>query len=560
MLLDTRTADAGTASTPSAPTPPVRVRAAAEGLRAARGTDRPADDASAVGGPGGRSWLEPGAPQAAGAVGAGRAAQREPDVDATDLPGRLGGMLEAVRGLAGEFPFWSLGDDAVAVSFGHAQALREAAQALSVMLAREADERGLAASARLSGPDWLRASAGARGDGNADGDDGPGSDSPPGAGPVGSRVALESGDAATMALLGSALREPRWARLAERVAACDVSAVQAGVIVRFQRDLAPVADREHLDDVVASLVEHAPALTLRELGRLVGHARASLRLPAESEARERGMRAGRSLRRVGSCAGYVDFLLRLDPEGAAILEAAIDPLARPRPDLDWSGLHGFTAGAPAATVADSAMRGASGAVGGGSGAPADGASGAATAAGARGAVPDALDPRTPATRRADALLELVGRAVGAPEGVARTPRTTLVVTMSLEALLEQVRGAGLVDDDAVLSPGAVRRLACEAGIVPMVLGGPSEVLDVGRAQRFFTPAQRRALSRRDGGCTYPGSTIPPQWCEAHHVVHWLYGGLTDLDNGALLCGRHHTVVHERGMTASVNASGVTWHR
>jgi hypothetical protein len=235
------------------------------------------------------------------------------------------------------------------------------------------------------------------------------------------------------------------------------------------------------------------------------------------------MRAGRSLRRVGSCAGHVDFLLRLDPEGAAILEAAIDPLARPRPDLDWSGLQ-------VARAAD------------------------------HGAPSGESDPRSPATRRADALLELVGRAVGAPEGVARTPRTTLVVTMSLEALLEQVRGAGLVDDDAVLSPGAVRRLACEAGIVPMVLGGPSEVLDVGRAQRFFTSAQRRALARRDGGCTYPGCTIPPQWCEAHHVVHWLHGGLTALDNGALLCGRHHTVVHERGMTATVTAFGVTWPR
>ena len=131
--------------------------------------------------------------------------------------------------------------------------------------------------------------------------------------------------------------------------------------------------------------------------------------------------------------------------------------------------------------------------------------------------------------------------------------------MSVEALLEQVRGAGVADDDAVLSPGAVRRLACEAGIVPMVLGGPSEVLDVGRAQRFFTPAQRRALARRDGGCSYPGCTIPPQWCEAHHVEHWLHGGLTDLGNGALLCGRHHTVVHERGMTATVTASRVTWH-
>ncbi|WP_076260250.1 HNH endonuclease signature motif containing protein [Intrasporangium flavum] len=537
MLLDTRPADAGTVSTPSAPTRSVRARAAVEGARARRGSGR-ALGAGAIG--------EAGQEQDGTGVPA-TGATEETDLseatdttgskgstgatDATDLSERLAVMLEAVRGLANDFPFWSLGDEAVALSFGHAQALREAAQALSVMLAREADERGLAGAARLSGPDWLRVAVGA---GNGDrSEPGPGE----GAAAAGSVVALEGGDAATMALLGSALREPRWELLAARVAACEVSAVQAGVIVRFQRDLAPIADREHLDDVVASLVEHAPALTVRELRRLVGHARASLRPPAEAEIRERGLRAGRSLRRVGSCAGFVDFLLRLDPEGAAILEAAIDPLARPRPDLDWSGLQ-------AATTSDTT--------------PGPGAS--ASGAGDGGAASGALDPRTPATRRADALLELVGRAVGAPEGVARTPRTTLVVTMSLEALLEQVQGAGIAEDDAVLSPGAVRRLACEAGIVPMVLGGPSEVLDVGRAQRFFTPAQRRALARRDGGCSYPGCTIPPQWCEAHHVVHWLHGGLTDLANGALLCGRHHTVVHERGLTATVNALGVTWHR
>ena len=131
--------------------------------------------------------------------------------------------------------------------------------------------------------------------------------------------------------------------------------------------------------------------------------------------------------------------------------------------------------------------------------------------------------------------------------------------MSYQALLGEVRGAGLADNDAVLSPGTVRRLACEATIIPAVLGGPSQILDLGRNQRFFTPAQRRALARRDHGCSYPGCTIPAQWCEAHHVTHWLLGGATDLANGALLCGRHHTVVHQRNLTASITPTQVTWH-
>ncbi|MCU1537932.1 MAG: nuclease, partial [Humibacillus sp.] len=60
-------------------------------------------------------------------------------------------------------------------------------------------------------------------------------------------------------------------------------------------------------------------------------------------------------------------------------------------------------------------------------------------------------------------------------------------------------------------------------------------------------------------CSYPGCTVPPQWCDAHHVVHWSRGGATDLRNGALLCGRHHTIVHQLGLNATVDPDRVTWH-
>lgn len=133
-----------------------------------------------------------------------------------------------------------------------------------------------------------------------------------------------------------------------------------------------------------------------------------------------------------------------------------------------------------------------------------------------------------------------------------------MVTMSLEALLDRLRGAGLADNDEVLSAATVRRVACEAEVIPMVLGGPSQSLDIGREDRYFTPAQRLALAQRDRGCSYPGCSVPPQWCEAHHVVHWLHGGTTDLSNGALLCGRHHTIVHQLGVTAIVTPSDVIW--
>ena len=93
----------------------------------------------------------------------------------------------------------------------------------------------------------------------------------------------------------------------------------------------------------------------------------------------------------------------------------------------------------------------------------------------------------------------------------------------------------------------------------MVLAAPSEPLDVGRAKRLVTPAMLAALWARDKGCTFPGCTRPPTWCHAHHVRHWIDGGATSLANSALLCGRHHTIVHQRDLTATVTDTGVTWH-
>lgn len=104
----------------------------------------------------------------------------------------------------------------------------------------------------------------------------------------------------------------------------------------------------------------------------------------------------------------------------------------------------------------------------------------------------------------------------------------------------EVGGGGL------LGFGAVRRLACDAQIVPIVLGSEGQPLDVGRASRSVPPAIRRALTARDGGCAFPGCDRPPTWCEAHHVRHWADGGETALSNLVLLCGHHHRRVHHDG--------------
>lgn len=86
--------------------------------------------------------------------------------------------------------------------------------------------------------------------------------------------------------------------------------------------------------------------------------------------------------------------------------------------------------------------------------------------------------------------------------------------------------------------------------------GRSEILDMGRKTRLVTPAQRRALAIRDEGFVFPTCDRPESWCDAHHLEHWARDeGPTDLDNLALLCRRHHVLVHEGGWTLDKNPPG-----
>lgn len=165
----------------------------------------------------------------------------------------------------------------------------------------------------------------------------------------------------------------------------------------------------------------------------------------------------------------------------------------------------------------------------------------------RRAALDRLDPLvelvSPAMRRADALCALVAahqqRSL-APSCGGDRPR--VVVTLDFDRLRARCIAAGLLGSGESITAGELRRLACDAEILPAVLGGASEVLDAGRSQRLVTPAIRLALDLRDGGCVFPGCDAPPSRCEAHHVVPWLLGGSTALGNLVLLCHIHHPVV------------------
>ena len=153
------------------------------------------------------------------------------------------------------------------------------------------------------------------------------------------------------------------------------------------------------------------------------------------------------------------------------------------------------------------------------------------------------DPRSAAQRQADALAEVCGFVLGhadLPATGGRRPQLNVLVR--LEDLETRCRAA-VLDFGGALTPGALRALACDAGVVPVVLGGQGQPLDVGRMTRTIPDGLRRAVAARGGGCEYPGCGRPPSWCEVHHVRAWQDGGETALGNLVMVCRAHHRLLH-----------------
>jgi hypothetical protein len=148
--------------------------------------------------------------------------------------------------------------------------------------------------------------------------------------------------------------------------------------------------------------------------------------------------------------------------------------------------------------------------------------------------------------------------------------TTVIVTIPLTSLRAELGagdllGGGLVPGDDLtgdrITAAQARRLACTAKIIPAVLDGQSLPVDLGRAKRLFTPAQRKALLIRDRVCRAEGCDTPGTWCEAHHLNPWHTGGPTDLANGVLMCSHHHHRIHEVGFRADRLPNGdLRFHR
>ncbi len=156
------------------------------------------------------------------------------------------------------------------------------------------------------------------------------------------------------------------------------------------------------------------------------------------------------------------------------------------------------------------------------------------------------DIRYPWQRRADALGDLCAFWLSNSDetGTSGGSKPALAVTASIESILGLKKELPSIDG-LVFDPNVMRRIICDSAVVRIILNADGEPLNVTRQSRTVTPAIRRALDQRDGGCIWNGCDAPPSWCDAHHLIHWADGGETSLTNMVLLCRTHHRAAHEQ---------------
>ena len=343
-----------------------------------------------------------------------------------------------------------------------------------------------------------------------------------------------------------------------------VSGEHAATIATILADLPPDLGREVTDKAEATLVDWAEGFDPVTLGKL-GARILEYVAPEVAEQREAEFLArqdakayrkrGFTLSPLGN--GQVRLSGFLDTSGAATVTAALDPLCHPRHDpaeertpaqrradalvdvcagalrdgTDLPG-HGRDPAQVVVTIPFTTLTGQSSA-----GQSSGGQSSAGQSSGGQSSAGQSrmAEPSRASRAQAHASTNARGYAgAGADAGA----------------------GVGWLDTGAPISVAEARRLACDAHIVPAVLGGDSQVLDLGRTRRLFTGPIRRALILRDGGCAFPGCDRPARWAEGHHLIPWAAGGVTALSNACLICRRHHRLLHNNsGWQAHLGPDG-----
>lgn len=168
------------------------------------------------------------------------------------------------------------------------------------------------------------------------------------------------------------------------------------------------------------------------------------------------------------------------------------------------------------------------------------------------------DERSAGNRRYDALQMVLNRGLSNPGAPPSSARASVMVTVKADPETGRSTGAAFAHTGQVFDAATAGRFACIGDVTPIALGEYGEPLNLGRTERLATPGQFKALMVRDGQCTYPGCSVPGTWCDAHHLVWWCRMGNTDIAFLVLLCPRHHTLVHEKDLMATVTGSVVTW--
>jgi hypothetical protein len=171
------------------------------------------------------------------------------------------------------------------------------------------------------------------------------------------------------------------------------------------------------------------------------------------------------------------------------------------------------------------------------------------------------DLRTRAQRLGDALVQLSDLALASGElPICRTAKPHVIVTIDLDDLTDTTSpnpGAAATGFGQTWSASRARWAACDAQIRRLLLDPDGQPLDVGRDKRVVPPHLRRAVEHRDGHCVFAGCQAPTWWCDTHHLLEWILGGETSLENSALLCERHHTKAHH-GFRVERDPGG-RWH-
>jgi hypothetical protein len=330
------------------------------------------------------------------------------------------------------------------------------------------------------------------------------------AGWVRDQLRVTLGEARRMVSLAKAV-EGDLAATGQALAEGRISTEHAQVIARSVAELPDEAEKwvpGAAEQDLLGLAEQYDPRVLGKLGRriltVVDPERGDEILGRQLERQDKAAKEGRQLHAVPFGDGRVRVTGWFDTEGWETVRAALDPLAAPRP-----------------------------------------------------AGPDGQpDLRSYARRQADALVELAERSLRTGDLPTQGgERPTLVLTMPYHRLAELV-GTGVLDTGEHLPAAAARRMACDAKIIPAVLGTEGQVLDIGRAGRTVPGPLRRAVALRDGGCTFPTCDVPPEWCDVHHWLHWADGGPTALSNLLLACPAHHRTAHHTGWQVRIAEDGL----